>query len=317
MRERILVIRLGALGDFILSMGAFAAIRKHHPTARITLLTTPPYRRLGHASPYFNTVWTDQRPRWWQFRRLRELRERLLEGYFSRVYDLQTSDRSSAYFHLMGPRKRPEWSGIARGCSHPDDNPERTKIHTIERQREQLKRAGITEVPLPDLSWMTADISQFKLKPPYVLLVPGGAPHRPGKRWPLGRYIEIAGNLAKARVKPVIIGGPPERAMGREIVAACPKAHSLVGETRYDDIVEIARGAKLAIGNDTGPMHLIAAAGCPTLVLFSHESDPVRTAPRAPEGAPPVTVLRRQTLEELPLDEVWAATQRLLKERSS
>lgn len=313
MAERILVIRLGALGDFVLSMGAFAAIRKHHPTARITLMTTAPYAPLGRASPYFDAVWDDKRPRWWQINRWVDLRRRLIGGRFDRVYDLQTSDRSNIYYRLMGPGVRPEWSGTARGCSHPDDNPERTAIHTIERQREQLRRAGITHVPLPDLSWMTADIAHYKLRPPYAVLVPGGAPHRPEKRWSAERYAELACKLVEARVRPVIIGGPPERAMGREIVAACPKARSLVGETKFEEIVEVARGAKLAVGNDTGPMHLIAAAGCPTVVLFSHESDPVRTVPRAPEGARPVTVLRRQTLEEMPLDEVWAAVERLLK----
>ena len=69
----------------------------------------------------------------------------------------------------------------------------------------------------------------------------------------------------------------------------------------------MARVALAAVGNDTGPMHLIAAGGCPSLVLFSHESDPSLCAPRGK-----VTVLRRASLTELGEADVEAALARLL-----
>ena len=59
----------------------------------------------------------------------------------------------------------------------------------------------------------------------------------------------------------------------------------------------------MAVGNDTGPMHLIAAAGCPCLVLYSAESDPARTAPRGPK----VAILHEESLQNLGLDRVLAA----------
>ncbi|MHA1569942.1 MAG: glycosyltransferase family 9 protein, partial [Alphaproteobacteria bacterium] len=74
---RILVIRLGALGDFVQSMGPFAAIRRHHANARITLLTTAPYVALGEASGYFDAVWIDARPPGWRFAAWLRLRRRL------------------------------------------------------------------------------------------------------------------------------------------------------------------------------------------------------------------------------------------------
>ena len=77
--------------------------------------------------------------------------------------------------------------------------------------------------------------------------------------------------------------------------------------TSFIDIIALARDAAGAVGNDTGPMHLIVAAGCPSVVLFSDESDPALCAPRGPEGAAPVTVLRRGSLEDLALGEVDAA----------
>ncbi|MGH6995954.1 MAG: glycosyltransferase family 9 protein, partial [Stellaceae bacterium] len=64
MTERILVIKLGALGDFVQAMGPAAAIRAHHPRARIMLLTTPAYAELGRRAPYFDDVWSDERPGW-------------------------------------------------------------------------------------------------------------------------------------------------------------------------------------------------------------------------------------------------------------
>ena len=65
MIARVLVIRLGALGDFVLSFGPFAAIRRAHPPAEITLLTTAPFEELGRLSPYFDRVELDRlaRPR--------------------------------------------------------------------------------------------------------------------------------------------------------------------------------------------------------------------------------------------------------------
>ncbi|MDH3231964.1 MAG: glycosyltransferase family 9 protein [Alphaproteobacteria bacterium] len=311
--ERILVIRLGALGDFVLSLGPFAAIRKHHETAHITLLTSAPYADLARACGAFDDVWVDERPTMWQIGRWLALRSKLRGGHFARVYDLQTSDRSGAYFRLLGlggpwgPGRRPEWSGIAPGASHPDTNPERNQIHTIERQREQLRLAGIAHVPLADLSWAQADLERFDLEPPYALIVPGGAPHRPEKRWPLSYFVDIASRLAARGLQPVVIGGKPEVALGVEITAACAPACDLTGQTDFQDIAVLARGAKVALGNDTGPMHLIALACCPSVVLFSGASDPARTAPRAPERAVPVAVLREDDLAALDVNTVWAA----------
>ena len=62
MTERILVIRLGALGDFVMASGAFASIRAFHDTARIVLLTRPVYAGLGRVGGWFDDVWIDRRP---------------------------------------------------------------------------------------------------------------------------------------------------------------------------------------------------------------------------------------------------------------
>ena len=296
----ILVIKLGALGDFVQAMGPFAAIRAHHASARITLLTTAPFADLAQASPYFDEVWLDDKPPLWRLDKVMALRKRLRAGQFSRVYDLQTSDRSSWYFRLLGPGV--QWSGIAKGCSHPHANPGRDSMHTIERQREQLAMAGIAPVPAPDLAWAEAAPGRFDLPTPFVLLVPGGAPHRPAKRWPVERFAALAGGLMERGITPVLLGTIKEKAEIEAILAACPGAVDLSGRTGFPDIIALARRAEAALGNDTGPMHLIAAGGCPSVVLFSHDSDPALCAPRGN-----VTVLRRPSLAELGEAEVEAA----------
>ncbi len=305
--ERILIIKLGALGDFVQALGPMAAIRRHHAThpggAHVVLLTSKPYVDLAGASGLVDEVWIDEeRPKPWQVGRVRRLRQKLKSGNFTRVYDLQTSDRSNFYFHILGPGKRPEWSGIARGCSHPHANPRRDDMHTIERQREQLTAVGIDDVPMPDLGFATKDVSQFGIEKPFALLVPGGAPHRPAKRWPVERYAALANRLFAQGVTPVLLGARAEQAILGLIERDAPGTVNLCGKTDFLDIAVLARGAALAVGNDTGPMHLISLAGCASVVLYSHTSDPKLCAQRGPR----VEILRRDSLENLSQDDVWS-----------
>ncbi|HYC15363.1 MAG TPA: glycosyltransferase family 9 protein [Stellaceae bacterium] len=295
---RILVIKLGALGDIVQALGPMAAIRRHHADARIVLLTSEPFAEFLGRSPYADEVWIDDRPRHLNLLSILRLRRRLIGGGFARVYDLQTSDRSSFYHRLMGPGARPDWSGVAPGASHRHMGSERERMHTLDRQREQLRIAGIAEVPPPDLSWIEADLRGFGLPERYAVLVPGGAPHRPEKRWPIERYQALAALLERRGVAPVTIGGAAERALG----AAIPAARDLTGHTSFAEVAAIGRRALWAIGNDTGPMHLLVAAGAPATVLYSAASDPALTAPRGER----VTVLRRDTLADLSVEEVAA-----------
>ena len=303
MTGRILVVKLGALGDIVLATGPFAAIRDAHLGAHITLLTAAPYAKFLGQSPYFDDVWIDDRPPWWKPSAWLDLRRRLRGGAFDFVYDLQTSDRSGWYYRMMGPGPRPAWSGIARGCSHPHDNPARDDMHTIERQNEQLARAGIETTGAPDVSWVEADVSALLPGDPFVLLVPGGSVHRLAKRWPAARYAELANWLAERGFGSIVIEGPDEGGLGDEIVARCPSAVNPAGGTGFTEIVGLARAASGVVGNDTGPLHLIAAAGCPGLVLYSAESDPALT--RAPSET--MSVLQRDDLATLAAADVAQA----------
>ena len=302
--ERLLVIKLGALGDVVQALGALAAIRRRHAGAHITILTTKPFEALFAASPYADDVWTDVRPKFWHVGAWLALRRRLRAGKFDRVYDLQTSDRSAWYFRLFGAGHRPEWSGIAPGCSHPHANPRRDFMHTLDRLAEQLRIAGIAEMPPPDVAWLTADLARYQLPPRFALLVPGGSAARPQKRWPAERYGALAKELGKQGITALVLGMPNERPLAADIRSVCPDARDLTGQTSFQEIAALARRAELAVGNDTGPMHLIAAAGCRCLVLFSADSDPALCSPRGN-----VAVLRQSDLSEVPVEDVVSTIQ--------
>ncbi|MFH1806658.1 MAG: glycosyltransferase family 9 protein [Pseudomonadota bacterium] len=310
-QKRILVIKLSALGDFVLAMGPFNAIRDAHPDAHITLLTTRPYVDLARSCGTFDAVAIDRRPKMTQPRQVLALRRFLRNGRFDRVYDLQTSDRSNFYYRLLWPGPRPEWSGIARGCSHPHANPDRDILHTIERHADQLRMAGIAHTPLPAFKPQECDLAQFGIRSPYVLICPGGAPHRPEKRWPAERFGLLAKMLADYRLTPVLIGTDKEADVLRKIVDMCPKARDLMGRTGFLDIAGLAQRAVLAIGNDTGPMHIAAAAGAPSIVLFSRDSNPKMCAPRG-HGPEAVSILQEGDLRDLANTRVFDEIRRRL-----
>jgi len=292
--KRILVIRLGALGDFVLSFPAFAALRAHHAKDRIVLLTTAPFVALAQASPWFDEIRTDARPAWLDVPGIWRLRGQL-RG-FDFVYDLQTSRRSSRYFRIAG---RPQWSGIARGCSHPDRDPQRDVVHTIDRQRSQLAVAGVHPAPM-DLSWLAGRGPQIEGR--YALLVPAtSGSHGGAKTWPIGRFAALAGILAARGVRPVVVGTSAEAGHAAAIRAACRDALDMTGKTSILDLAGLAQRASLTVGGDTGPVHLAAMMGSPTIALFSKYSDPTHATPVGD-----VRLLRADCLEDLPLERVAA-----------
>lgn len=299
--EKILVIKLGALGDFIQALGPMAAIRNHHPDAHITLLTTEPYEDIAIRSGYFDEIRLDERPRIFNPAGWLNLRNWLNGAGFTRVYDLQNNDRTCFYFRLFLLQNRPEWVGVAKGASHRNTSPQRTAGHAFDGHVQTLALAGITNVKLDNLAWMDVPLGTFALKKPYVLLVPGSSPSRPEKRWPSASYGRLAKILHGDGYQPVIIGTSHETDIAYEIQEGCSEALDLTGQTGLPEITSLARGASAAIGNDTGPMHLIAATGCPCLVLFSRHSDTVRHRPKGRR----VKTLQSDNLSDLSPEKVF------------
>jgi ADP-heptose:LPS heptosyltransferase len=177
---------------------------------------------------------------------------------------------------------------------------------------DQLFVAGIAprypigEAPAPDLSWVSRDraadlalLTEYGLKRPFVLLAPGASAVKPEKLWPIDQYAQLAAMLAERGYQVAIVGGPTERAAYETIRAVVPYAIDLTGKTSLLALARLGFQTDLAVGNDSGPTHMLAYAGAPGAMLMSRVSDPNHCAPKAR-----MLLLRRDDLAKLPADEV-------------
>lgn len=169
---------------------------------------------------------------------------------------------------------------------------------------------------------------------PLAVLHPGGG-QNPGttlvaKRWPPERYAALATRLiARASATVLIIGAESDRPATAAVVAGLgPSAawHDLTGQLTLPEIAALCAQADLYVGNDSGPLHLAAAVGAPTLGLFG-PTPPARYAPRGPRAvalrAPldcrrcwrgsPFPQCAGRCMAALDVETVWAAAERLLE----
>lgn len=308
--NKILVIKLGALGDFLQAMGPFKAIRDHHKQDHIILLTTPFYKDLAEKSGYFDEVWALPRLKGRQIFKIIGRLLKIKAGKFQYIYDLQTSSHTSRYFYLLKLLGwRGVFSGIAKGCSHPHKDPSRDLMHTLDRQRSQLKDAELDYIPFPDISFLLKSPRPryFKeISKPYVLLVAGGAPNRPEKRWPLDKWKTLIQRFEKMGITSVLIGSTSERDLEQSFGTSRPYVQNLIGKTSIEDLAHLGKHALLAVGNDTGPMHLFSLIGCRAIVLFNlFASDPKLCGPRSPKKGKNVCYITEKDLNKLKIDRVW------------
>lgn len=242
--EKILVIRHGALGDFCMATGAMKAIRERYPQAYIVLMTQNFLVDLGRRLGFFDEVVVDNRSR----RPLAILATllRIAWGGCDLVYDLQGTHRTRRTYRfgarLFGYRGR--WISVGDGCfdiGFPP--PDISRIHGDNKIAESLPKR-------------------------YALLIPGCSPTNPEKRWPAQNYRELSIWLGARGISSVVLG---TKAEATEIAAICvdnPHAVDFMGKSKLTDIPDLARGAELVVGNDTGPTHMCRLAGAKTVLLL-------------------------------------------------
>lgn len=265
--RNVLVIKLGAFGDVVLAEGALRDIRLHHPKARMTALTTPPYAEIFERCPHVDAVEIDQRRPRWHLRYLLELRRRMRASGYDHVYDLQNSRRTAMYFRWM---PRPIfWSGTAPGCSHRYRADRFKSIPVLDRLAGQLASAGVAtrHCHHPTLVWMADDVAGIleahRVRDGFVLLIPGASARHPGKRWP--HYARLSELLMERGHQVVTAPGPDDMDLCRRLPATML--------TRRGDcltlfqIAGLATRAGFVVGNDTGPTHLAAYCGARGLAL--------------------------------------------------
>jgi ADP-heptose:LPS heptosyltransferase len=114
---------------------------------------------------------------------------------------------------------------------------------------------------------------------PFALLNPGAA--WPNKRWPPERFGALAQFLRDVRgLRSVVLWGPGESPLAHAVVESSDGAAFLAPPTQIGDLLALSRAAALMVSGDTGPLHLAAAAGTPTVALFG-PTDPKRNGPFA------------------------------------
>jgi ADP-heptose:LPS heptosyltransferase len=316
--DRVLVIKLGPVRDFILSLPAMARIREVHEKARITLLTGPHFDAFARASKLVNDTIVQINPTgptaWLG------LVGRVREGRFQRVYDLEASAGSGILFQALRPFP-PPWSGTASGCSLPHRNPRRAQMHPLERRADQLKDAGIWpdapvepgSAPEPDLSFLLergvdarALSSQSR---PVIVLAPGGV--EPALRWPVERYSQLAQAFTDRGYDIVVAGSPEDAGLARTIQRNVARVRDLTGRSDLLPLAALTARAHLVVGCDPDVMQVAAAASIGAIMPLPSKVDPSTVAPRGH-----VTVLTAKNLNDLEPASVLQVAPALLPSRA-
>ena len=301
--RRILIIKHGSFGDIVLSLYAIFSIHKHFKEHEITVLTESKYINFLSNIPFIKNIKVDDRPKIFHFLNYVNLLIWFKKNKFEWVYDLQTSNRTNLYYKFFSIFCEFKWSGIAKKCSHPHLDKNRTKLHTIDRQRKQLLITGINKFENVNWNYFNCDIKNFKIPGRYVILVPGGSISRPEKRWSIKNYTKICKYLILNKFTPVIVGGKDEFKIVGSIQKEKLPVINLIGKTSFAELVPLAKKATFVLGNDTGPMHLLSASSSikvTKIILFGNDSNPQLCRPVGKN----VNILRKKSIHDIKLSDI-------------
>ena len=264
-RMRILFITATRIGDAVLSTGLLDHLLRTHPQARFTIACGPVAEGVFARMPRREATLVMDKQRF----DLHWLRLwRLTAGT---AWDLVVDLRGSALAFLLPARRR----AVLRGGRRPG--------HKLAHLAGAL---GLSPPPQPT-SWTCAeDEARARALLPegrYVGL--GPTANWSGKVWPAERFASLfraVRGQALPGARPVVFAGPgaEERAMAAPVLAAFPDAIDLVGRLSLPEASACLSRCALFVGNDSGLMHLAAAAGTPTLGLFG----PTPSAEYGPAG---------------------------------
>jgi len=261
-KGRILVIRGGAIGDFILTLPAMAALRRRFPEAHLEVLGYPHIAQLALAGGLVD--------------RVQAIEARALAGFFARNGEL--AEDWCEYFsgfdiivsYLYDPdeifktnvtRCRPGQFIVA-----PHRPNERERSHATRVYLQPLERLAIFDAdPVPRL---TLDPRPSALGP-QLAIHPGSGSER--KNWPEDRWVELIVQLLNCTsLNLLMIGGEAEGERLQRLAAALPPARC--GVAKSLPLAELAvrlRSCTAFVGHDSGITHLAAAGGVPTLAIWA------------------------------------------------
>lgn len=285
-RERYLVIKLAHIGDAMHIGPMLAELRRSKPDAEIDILVGPWCRDLARRWKLPGRVWV-YTPHLQVFRRGTKKGLLGIAGEIRFLYRLRrrryscaisTSTLSMAEWMLIHAANPGFWVGAANPVMpYYREVPSRTEpyhssMYEADRVGGLLRyidipaAGGRPEFPLQEdeRRWAAGQWGDARLK---IVMAPGAG--WPGKMWPADRFAEMARRFsALGGVKIVVTGSPDEKALGESVVADVPNTINLAGSTSFGQTAALVESADLLLCNDSGPLHLAAAYGTPSVALF-------------------------------------------------
>ncbi len=302
---RILIVRLGALGDLVHAVPVAVALRRAYPEARIDWTVSAKHRELLDLVPVLdNRIVVNDRRGGADGLSLRAAIALLRRTHYDVAIDLQGLLKSAAIARLSGARRV---VGFARryaresaaslfyserydpggpGALDPADT-----RHVVTINLGMLTMLGLVagEPAFGLVAPRSASVSDAlaAIGEPFALLNTGAA--WPNKRWPAPRLAELASQLhARRGLRSLVLWGPGERALAEEVVAKSNGAARLAPQTTIADIAALAAAAAVMVSGDTGPTHIASAMGTPLVGIYG----PTRPERNGPLGKDDVSVSR-------------------------
>jgi heptosyltransferase-2 len=298
---KILVRAPNWVGDAVMAIPALEAIRRAHPAAEIAILARPAVADLYRDQPFANRILeyenAGRHKGWWG-------REKLVGELRSERFNLAVLLQNAFEAAWLAWRAGiPERAGYARDgrrllLTKPIPVPKEGDIprHESHYYLELLRRAGWIEtrgeiapirVCVPPPAREAAEASLLRAgarEGTWRCAIAPGASYGAAKCWPPERFAALADRLISECAADVILfGTPSEKEMAARICSAMKRRPiSLVGQTSMRDLAAHFSVCSIFIGNDSGAMHVAAAAGLPVIGIFG-STDPDGTAPVTPQ----------------------------------
>lgn len=289
---RILILRLSALGDVILTLPVASALRQEFPQAHIAWLVEQRNRPILEGHPAIDEIITVPR-RWyrsWQV--LTALRTTLKQKRFDLVLDVQSLSKSAVLGWLSAAPIRlgfapPQGREIAPFLA--THRVKASGTHVVEIFLSLLRPLGVENPPVifqigehpAEADWACRTLQELGLGEGFAVINPGAAWE--SKRWPPERFAAVTRFLCSHLHRPVLVlwGNAAERSVAERIVKSAEAGARLAPPTNLREMAALLRRAGLMISSDTGPLHLAAALGVPCVGLYGPTS-PERNGPYGP-----------------------------------
>lgn len=296
----ILVIKPSSLGDVVHAFPAVNLIHAHHPEATITWVVNDTYAEVVELFPYVDDVALFRRERWGKITRWHEFlafTQDLRKRKYDLIIDFQGLFRSGFLAFLAGGQRRVGFANSREGArlfyTEKILTPANIQ-HAVEKNL--FLAASAIGVPLPEKHESLPEMRRshdgekqaeilfrmHHIKPGEKVVAVAPAARWKSKMFPAEFFAKVLDQVTEKNsdVKLWILGTEDERAVGEAVVDACHNCvpEILMGEANLVTLIEMLRRSDVLLTNDTGPMHLAAAFGCPTVALFS-STNPDLTGP--------------------------------------